>query len=77
MCDHDGTATRILRYSTTRPGMLDPALLSEACETIMTQFAPLRHRCTRAVPCIAAVQRNRRRGVTLARFEHTTLGDSA
>jgi hypothetical protein len=55
MCDHDGTATGILRFSKTRPGMLEPALLCEACETIITQFAPLPHRGTRLVPNIAAV----------------------
>ncbi len=56
MCDHNGSATGILRFSKTRPGMLEPALLCEACETIIMQFAPLPYRCTPPVSFIAAVQ---------------------
>jgi hypothetical protein len=56
MCDHDGTATGILRFSKTRPGILEPALLCEACDTIIMQFAPLPYRCTRLESFSAAVQ---------------------
>jgi hypothetical protein len=77
MCDHDGTATGILRFSKTRPGMLEPALLCEACATIIMQFAPFPHRSTRVVSFIAAVQESELVRIAEAHQIPTTLTASA
>jgi hypothetical protein len=46
MCTHDGTATGLLRLSKTRPGMIEPIVRCETCETSIKHLVPLPYHCT-------------------------------
>jgi hypothetical protein len=50
MCDHDGTTTGVLSLGDRRAGTLEPALLCDACGTIVKRLEQLEYRCTPRVP---------------------------
>jgi hypothetical protein len=58
MCTHDGTATGLLVLSRAYPGMIEPILRCERCETSITHFVTLPYRGTPSLAHDGAVPKS-------------------